>query len=145
MVDDARAALQHATQRLSTLYEEVESEIKEAEPALATASIALDGPLNKRDMNEVKSLTKAPASVEKAFAAVLTLLGEKDVSWAGTKKVTSHPNFILTYADEPLGTKGKKRITTPPDTTTKHTSRPTNRPEVHPPPSNQQGALAPLG
>ena len=96
--DEAKAALQDVTQRLSTLYEEVETEIKEAEPALATASIALDG-LNKKDMMEVKSLTKAPAAVEKAFAAVLTLLGEKDVSWAGTKKVTSHPNFMTRLAD----------------------------------------------
>ena len=63
--DETQAALQDLTQRLSALYEEVETEISGAEPALATASIALDG-LNKRDMNEVKSLTKAPASVEKA-------------------------------------------------------------------------------
>ena len=51
------------------------------------------------DIGEVKALKRPPAMVENAFAAVLTLLGEKDVSWAGTKKVTSHPNFMNRLAD----------------------------------------------
>ena len=72
MADEAKAALQDATQRLSSLYEELERELSEAEPALATASIALDG-LNKMDIGEVKALKKPPAMVENAFAAVVSL------------------------------------------------------------------------
>ena len=98
MADEAKAALQDATQRLSTLYEELERELSEAEPALTTASIALDG-LNKMDIGEVKALKKPPAMVENAFAAVLTLLGERKVGWDAAKKALSQSNFIERLKD----------------------------------------------
>ena len=103
MVDDARAALQNLTQRLSSLYEEVEREIKEAVPAVASLSHELvemkSTDETRKDMMQIRSMANPPLSLKKAFEAVLSLLGERDVGWAAAKKLMSDPNFIKRLVD----------------------------------------------
>ncbi|CCW70167.1 unnamed protein product [Phytomonas sp. Hart1] len=72
---------------------ECQTELNKALPILKSAEDAL-AELRPDDIREVRSFQKPAARVVLVLEAVLTLLGEKDVSWERSKLVMSRMDFI---------------------------------------------------
>ncbi|CCW64140.1 unnamed protein product [Phytomonas sp. EM1] len=72
---------------------ECQAELNKALPILKAAEDAL-AELRPDDIREVRSFQKPAARVVLVLEAVLTLLGEKDVSWERAKLVMSRMEFI---------------------------------------------------
>ena len=71
----------------------VESELVEAKPALEAAHKAVAN-INKKHLNEVKSIRNPPILFEMTMIAVTTLMGKKVKDWRGMQKVMASRDFI---------------------------------------------------
>ena len=66
--------------KLTGQKDEIEAELAEVKPLLAQAKAAVDG-IRPEHLNEIKSLKTPPEAIADVLSGVLTLLGQKDLSW----------------------------------------------------------------
>jgi dynein heavy chain 2 len=70
--------------KLTGQKEEIENELAEVKPLLLQAKKAVDG-IKPAHLNEIKSLKTPPEAIADVLSGVLTLLGQKDLSWKAMK------------------------------------------------------------
>jgi predicted nucleic acid-binding Zn-ribbon protein len=63
----------------------VEARLSTIQPTLDAAKEAI-GAIQPSQLHEVRSMTKPPAAVQDVLEGVLTIMGEKDISWAAIKR-----------------------------------------------------------
>jgi len=66
--------------KLTGQKDEIEAELAEVKPLLIQAKAAVDG-IRPEHLNEIKSLKTPPEAIADVLSGVLTLLGQKDLSW----------------------------------------------------------------
>jgi len=76
--------------------DDVEADLAEALPALASAVKALDS-LDKKSVGEVKGFAKPPAMVQYTLEAVCLLMEVKE-TWDESKKLMNRPDFLESLA-----------------------------------------------
>lgn len=72
---------------------EAQKELDEAEPALLKAQQSVRG-IKKRDLDEVRNLSRPPEKVKFTLEMLAIMLGEKKVEWADIRKMLSNSQFI---------------------------------------------------
>ena len=73
--------------------EKAQSELDEAEPALNSAKSSVKG-IKKRDLDEIRNLSRPPVNVKLTLECVAIMLGEKSVEWADVRKLLAKSEFI---------------------------------------------------
>ena len=73
--------------------EKAQSELDEAEPALNSAKSSVKG-IKKRDLDEIRNLSRPPVNVKLTLECVAIMLGEKSVEWADVRKLLAKSDFI---------------------------------------------------
>ena len=73
--------------------EKAQSELDEAEPALNSAKSSVKG-IKKRDLDEIRNLSRPPVNVKLTLECVAIMLGEKSVEWADVRKLLATSTFI---------------------------------------------------
>ncbi|KAI3646052.1 hypothetical protein MP228_008980 [Amoeboaphelidium protococcarum] len=73
--------------------QQVQSELAEAEPAIASAKDSV-GSIKKQQLTEVRSMANPPQSVKMAMESVCVLLGFESDSWRSVQSVIRRDDFI---------------------------------------------------
>jgi dynein heavy chain 1 len=113
-----KAALVRKTEEVRKREDEVASELREAEPALAEARSSVQG-INRQQLDELRSMASPPAPVKLCMEAVITLMGSNEsgasgsLEWADIRKVLKGSDFIPTVVNlrtESLSVKARKLV-----------------------------------
>lgn len=97
---------------IDTRKEEAQRDLDEAEPALRSAQASVRG-IKKRDLDEVRALSRPPNNVKSTLECVAIMLGEKKVDWSDVRKLLSKSDFIpsiLNFDADKLATKQIKLV-----------------------------------
>ncbi len=84
--------------KADSIAKEAAEKLAEVEPTLEAAKKALDN-VSKAEIAEIKKYIEPKEPVKVTLAAVLTLFGEKDTSWANAKLVMSGADFVSRCKD----------------------------------------------
>eukprot|EP00934_Nitzschia_sp_Nitz4_P009291 Nitzschia sp. Nitz4//scaffold6_size259037//29898//42524//NITZ4_001045-RA/size259037-augustus-gene-0.315-mRNA-1//-1//CDS//3329556806//9281//frame0 len=79
--------------QIDTRKEEAQRDLDEAEPALRSAQASVRG-IKKRDLDEVRALSRPPNNVKLTLECVSVMLGESKVEWSDVRKLLSKSDFI---------------------------------------------------
>jgi dynein axonemal heavy chain len=116
MAVEKEAALEDDHKRIVVEKAEAEAALREAEPALAQAALALNA-LNKDDISEIRVMPTPPDAVLAVCQCVLELKpsGKEDPSqgWRGAKIMMSDPGFLQrlkTYPKDDIKSSMMKKI-----------------------------------
>ena len=91
--------------------DEIENELAEVKPLVAKAKKAVSG-IKKKYLDELKALKMPPQPVQHVLSAVLTMLGQKDLTWKAIK-ATLKPSVvtdIMNYDIARLNKSVRKKI-----------------------------------
>ena len=73
------------------------AELAEAEPAIKAAKAAISG-IDKRKLDELKTMSKPPEMIRMAMEAVILIVGSdedrKGLNWECVRKAMRKPDFI---------------------------------------------------
>lgn len=78
---------------IDTRKDSAQRELESAEPALRSAQASVRG-IKKRDLDEVRALSRPPNNVKLTLECVAIMLGETKVDWADVRKLLSKSDFI---------------------------------------------------
>ncbi len=78
---------------IDTRKAEAQCDLDEAEPALRSAQASVRG-IKKRDLDEVRALSRPPNNVKLTLECVAIMLGENKVEWSDVRKLLSKSDFI---------------------------------------------------
>ena len=79
--------------RAENLASDANEDLKRAMPLLEVSLKALDT-IRKQDITEIKAYNSPPEDIMMVMSAVMTVLGSRDLDWAGIKREMSDPKFI---------------------------------------------------
>lgn len=79
--------------QIDTRKAEAQRDLDEAEPALRSAQASVRG-IKKRDLDEVRALSRPPNNVKLTLECVAIMLGETKVEWGDVRKLLSKGDFI---------------------------------------------------
>ena len=97
---------------IDTRKNEAQRDLDEAEPALRSAQASVRG-IKKRDLDEVRALSRPPNNVKLTLECVAIMLGEKKTDWADVRKLLSKSDFIpsiLNFDADKLSAKQIKQV-----------------------------------
>jgi len=80
-------------QMINARREEAQRELDMAEPALLAAQNSVRG-IKKRDLDEVRNLSRPPPNVRLTIECVAIMMGETSLEWKDLRKVLSKSDFI---------------------------------------------------
>lgn len=98
--------------QIDTRKEEAQRDLDEAEPALRSAQASVRG-IKKRDLDEVRALSRPPNNVKLTLECVAIMLGETKTEWADVRKLLSKGDFIpsiLNFDADKLSAKQIKQV-----------------------------------
>lgn len=97
---------------IDTRKNEAQRDLDEAEPALRSAQASVRG-IKKRDLDEVRALSRPPNNVKLTLECVAIMLGEKKTDWTEVRKLLSKGDFIpsiLNFDADKLSAKQIKQV-----------------------------------
>lgn len=97
---------------IDTRKAEAQRDLDEAEPALRSAQASVRG-IKKRDLDEVRALSRPPNNVKLTLECVAIMLGENKVDWSDVRKLLSKSDFIpsiLNFDADKLSSKQIKLV-----------------------------------
>ena len=86
-------AVQAQQTQINDRKAEAQRDLDQAEPALRAAQESVQG-IKKRDLDEIKALTRPPDNVRLTLECVAIMLGEKKVEWGSVRKLLAKSEFI---------------------------------------------------
>jgi dynein heavy chain 1 len=92
--------------------EEAQRDLDDAEPALQSAQTSVRG-IKKRDLDEVRNLSRPPNNVKLTLECVSLMLGETSVEWTDVRKLLAKQDFIpsiLNFDADKLSAKNLKLV-----------------------------------